>query len=169
MCAISVGGLPVKQLYVGSRPTVSANLCTGSGDGLALVWRTGDVGSLPTRCTNLTESDLVWNGHCLLNRWSLNGAYGSIPSLSSKYANVTLWECNSLSARFRWVRFSSLAPNIDMCAIPVSGLAVNQLNVGSSPTVSAKQYTYSLTVKQSADNRWIQVQFSLGVPNTHVV
>ncbi len=57
-----------------------------------------------------------------------------------QYAVVALWEGNSLSARLRWVRFPSAAPNL-LCSskhgVCASLLTKNEL--GSIPRNTAKQ------------------------------
>ena len=76
--------LPFQGGEAGSIPVVSTNICSGAGN-----WKTGNVENVVTQ--------EVWV---------------RVPLRAPKYAVVALWEGDSLSARLRWVRFPSTAPNL---------------------------------------------------------
>ena len=76
--------LPFQGGEAGSIPVVSTNIYSGAGN-----WKTGNVENVVTQ--------EVWV---------------RVPLRAPKYAVVALWEGDSLSARLRWVRFPSTAPNL---------------------------------------------------------
>ena len=79
---------------------------------IAAVWRTVEPGSIPGGCTNLYASE-TWKSERSYKPFSARLAFlrGFDPLRWYQHAVVALWEGNSLSARLRWVRFPSAAPN----------------------------------------------------------